>query len=57
MNKYKIKQNKYTIEVVNLLGVEAKDKIGQYLLTYNNSAFFVDYKTNTLYKVPVSLVQ
>ena len=62
MNEYKIKQNGYTKEIVDLLGKEAKvlDLTGKYAQgkyeANRRLALFVDHKTQTLYRVPMSMI-
>jgi len=58
MTEYKIRQNKYTKDTVSAFGAEAKvlDKMGKYLLMSNNFVLFVDYKTDTLFRVPMSMI-
>ena len=62
MEKYKITQNSKTIDIVNALGKEVKvfDLAGMYARgkyeVNNNLALFVDNKTQTLYRVPMSMV-
>lgn len=62
MNEYKIKQNEYTKEIVNLLGKEAKvlDLTGKYVQgkyeVNRRLALFVDHKTQNLYRVPMSMI-
>lgn len=62
MEEYKIRQNEYTKEIVNLLGQEAKvlDLTGKYAQgkyeVNRKLALFVDNKTQTLYRVPMTMI-
>lgn len=58
MKGYKIRQNEYTKDTVSAFGKEAKvlNRMGKYLLMSNNFVLFVDHKTNTLFRVPMSMI-
>jgi hypothetical protein len=62
MEEYKIRQNEDTKEIVNLFGNEAKvlDLKGKYAQgkyeANRRLALFVDNQTDTLYRVPMSMI-
>ena len=62
MNEYKVKQNQKAKEIVNLFGEEAKvlDLMGKYVQgkyeVNRGLALFVDDKTQTLYRIPMSMI-
>tara|TARA_R100001163_G_scaffold61372_1_gene51308 strand:+ start:351 stop:632 length:282 start_codon:yes stop_codon:yes gene_type:complete len=63
MKEYKVKQNQHTKEIVTIFGFKAKvgnvDGLysqGKYQVQ-NNLALFVDNETQTLYQVPLSMVE